>query len=122
MQQKVVFGNAQTEGENRGGWFMGHFITPTNDPRSNSNIEVKWAVHKAGECRNQWAINVEATTISILIQGQFCLQFPEQEVLLSRVGDYVLWLPGVPHCWQAQTDCTILTVRYPSKSGDSVGI
>ena len=122
MSQKVIFGNAQTEGEINRGWFIGHFITPTDDSRSTSNLEVKWAVHKAGEYRNQWAINVEATTLSILIQGQFRIQFPEQEVLLSRAGDYVLWLPGVSHCWQAQSDCTILTVRYPSKPGDSVGI
>lgn len=32
MQPKVVFGNAHTEGANRSGWFLGHFITPINNP------------------------------------------------------------------------------------------
>ena len=104
------------------GWFIGHFVTPTDDPRSLSTLEVKWAVHKAGESRLQWAMNAEATTLSILINGRFRLQFPEQEVILSLEGDYVLWLPGVPHCWSAEFDSTVLTVRWPSIPGDSVSM
>jgi hypothetical protein len=122
MQSKIVFGNASVEGAKRWGWVMGHFLTPTDDPRSTPLLEVKWGVHKAGESRQQWAMNVEATTLSILIKGRFCLQFPEQEVILCHEGDYVLWLPGVPHTWSAEEDSTILTVRWPSKSGDSVEV
>ena len=101
---------------------MGHFVTPPDDPRSTSIMELKWAVHAAGDCRPQWARNIEATTVSILIQGRFCLQFPDQEVLLSRDGDYALWSPGVPHCWSAESDSTILTIRWPSTAGDSVAM
>jgi hypothetical protein len=119
MPPKVVFGNASVEGANRWGWFLGHFITPTDDPRSTPILEVKWGVHKAGDGRNQWATNVEATTLSILINGRFRLQFPEQEFVLSREGDYVLWCPGVPHYWSAEEDSTVLTVRWPSKPEDS---
>jgi hypothetical protein len=119
MPPKVVFGNASVEGANRWGWFLGHFITPTDDPRSTPLLEVKWGVHKAGDGRNQWATNVEATTLSILINGRFRLQFPEQEFVLSREGDYVLWCPGVPHYWSAEEDSTIVTVRWPSKPEDS---
>jgi hypothetical protein len=119
MPPKVVFGNASVEGANRWGWFLGHFITPTDDPRSTPLLEVKWGVHKAGDGRNQWATNVEATTLSILINGRFRLQFPEQEFVLSREGDYVLWCPGVPHYWSAEEDSTVLTVRWPSKPEDS---
>jgi len=122
MQPKVVFGNAHIEGGSRWGWFIGHFVAPTDDPRSTPTLEVKWAVHEAGEGRPQWAKNVEATTLSILIKGRFRLQFPDQEVILSNVGDYVLWSPGVPHCWSAEEASTILTVRWPSKPGDSVAI
>lgn len=122
MQSKVVFGNAPVEGANRWGWVMGHFLTPTDDPRSTPLLEVKWGVHKAGESRQQWAMNVEATTLSILIKGRFRLQFPEQQVILCHEGDYVLWLPGVPHTWSAEEDSTILTVRWPSKAGDSVEV
>ena len=119
MPPNVVFGNASVEGANRWGWFLGHFITPTDDPRSIPLLEVKWGVHKAGDGRTQWATNVEATTLSILIHGRFRLQFPEQEFVLSREGDYVLWLPGVPHYWSAETDSTVVTVRWPSKPEDS---
>ena len=120
MHKKVVFGNAHVEGANRWGWFLGHFVTPTDDLRSTPILEVKWAVHKAGDGRSQWAMNAEATTLSILIRGRFRLHFLEQEFLLSREGDYLLWSVGVPHCWSAESDSTILTVRWPSISGDSV--
>lgn len=63
---------------------------------------------------------MEATTLSILIQGRFRLQFHDREVVLCNPGDYALWLPGVPHIWSAEAASTILTVRYPSKAGDSI--
>ncbi|MBD1942985.1 signal peptidase I, partial [Coleofasciculus sp. FACHB-712] len=118
----VVVGNAHSEGANRSGWFLGHFINPIDDIRSTSSLEVKWGIHPAGDGRSEWAMNEEATTLSILIKGRFHVKFPEQEVLLSREGDYVLWSPGVPHSWSAESDCTILTVRWPSKLGDSVAV
>jgi hypothetical protein len=122
MSPQVVFGNAQVESVNRWGWFLGHFVTPSDDPRSTSLLEVKWGVHKAGDGRPEWAVNAEATTLSILIQGRFRLQFPEQEFLLSREGDYVLWLPGVSHSWLAEEDSTVVTVRWPSKPEDSIEV
>lgn len=122
MPSKVVKGNALLEGVSRRGWFIGHFVTPAEDPRSSHILEVKWAFHKAGEGRPEWAMNAEATTLSILISGQFRLQFPDQEVLLSHEGDYVLWSPGVPHCWSAESDSTVVTVRWPSIPSDSVSM
>jgi len=122
MPSQVVFGNAQVESESSWGWFLGHFVTPSDDPRSTSLLEVKWGVHKAGDGRPEWAVNAEATTLSILIQGRFRLQFPEQEFLLSREGDYALWLPGVSHSWSAEEDSTVLTVRWPSKPEDSIEV
>ncbi len=120
MQPKVVFGNAHIEGTNRSGWLLGHFVTPTDDPRYTPMLEVKWAVHKAGDNRKEWAMNVEATTLSILVKGRFRLHFPEEDVLLSGEGDYVLWPPGMPHCWLAESDSTVVTIRWPSRPGDSV--
>ena len=122
MQPKIVFGNADIEGATRWGWFIGHFVTPTDDPRSTSDLEVKWGVHPAGEGRSQWGMNAQATTLSILIKGRFRVQFPDREVVLSREGDYVLWSPGVPHCWLAEEDSTILSVRWPSQPGDTVAM
>jgi uncharacterized cupin superfamily protein len=118
----LVFGNAKEEGGKRGGWFLGHFITPEDDPRSTEELEVKWGIHQAGDSRTQWAVNNQAATLSILIHGEFRLQFEDREIILSREGDYVLWSAGVAHTWIAQTDCTILTVRYPSMPGDSIAV
>ena len=80
MSSEVVFGNAGAEGASRGGWFAGHFMTPEDDPRSTSVLEVKWGVHPAGDCRTQWAVNGQATTLSILVKGRFRLQFPSREI------------------------------------------
>lgn len=121
MESKVVSGNACAEGASRRGWFIGHFVS-SDDLRSTSTLEIKWGVHQAGDGRAEWGVNAEATTLSILICGRFRLQFPEQDILLSREGDYVLWLPGVPHSWLAEEPSTIVTVRWPSRPGDSVGI
>ena len=122
MPSEIIVGNAAVDGSSRWGWFIGHFIEPSDSPRSTSDVEVKWATHKAGEGRSEWAVNASATTLSIAIGGCFRLQFPDREVVLSQPGDYALWLPGVPHWWLAESDCTVLTVRWPSKPGDSVGI
>ncbi|MBF2066767.1 MAG: signal peptidase I [Calothrix sp. C42_A2020_038] len=117
---QVVFGNAKQEGASRRGWFIGHFIDPLEDARHTEELEVKWAVHSSGDSRTQWAVNHQATTLSILISGRFRLEFEDRNIVLSDEGDYVLWRPGVSHNWVAESDCTILTVRWPSKSGDSV--
>lgn len=119
MPVGVVTGNAALEGEAYRGWFLGYFVTPPEDVRSTSAVELKWTTHPAGDTRSSWALNQEATTISILIRGRFWVQFPDGDILLSQEGDYVLWQPGVPHCWRAEETSTILTVRYPSKAGDS---
>ena len=125
-QPAVIFGNAQMEGAERRGWFIGHFIEAA-DLRGTDAIEVKWAMHTAGEKRlstgdmqAQWSLNEVATTLSILIRGRFRLIFPDQEHILAQEGDYVFWAPGVPHTWLAEEDSVVLTVRYPSRSGDSV--
>lgn len=115
MQSNVITGNAQIESKNRGGWFVGDFITPGDDPRSTSTLEVKWGIHAAGDCRSQWTTPSETTTLSVLISGRFCVQFPHSEVLLSSQGDYVLWLPGISHSWYAEESSVVLTVRWPSK-------
>lgn len=120
MQPQIIFGNSEIEGKDRRGWFMGHFITPSDDPRATSALEVKWGTHPAGEKRSEWAVNNTATTVSILISGRFRLQFPEREIVLAKQGDYVLWLPGVPHCWLAEEESIVLTVRYPSIPEDSI--
>lgn len=109
-------GNAEIDADKRRGWFIGEFIKPVDDFRSTSAVEVKWGVHAAGDRRSNWAEPSETTTLSLLISGRFCLQFPDGEVMLASQGDYALWLPGVAHSWWVEEDSVVLTVRWPSKS------
>ena len=112
MLSNVTTGNAYSDGEERRGWFVGSFITPSESPRSTSALEVKWGVHAAGDRRSEWTEPAETTTLSILVSGRFCLQFPDGEIVLATQGDYALWLPGVAHSWRAEEDSVVLTVRW----------
>lgn len=117
----VTYGNAQVEGQSgeRRGWFFGHFLPP-GDPRCSRDVEVKWGVHARGEEKTVPAFNQTASTLSILVSGQFLVRFLPggEQVLLSQPGDYVLFAPGLGHTWQAVEDTVIITVRWPSLPGD----
>lgn len=130
MAPRFVIGHAavdrQTQ-EQRGGWFIGHFFE-MGDLRKADDLEIKWGIHAAGE-RNagSFVANQRATTVSILVAGHFRLNFRDREdssainsVDLTEPGQYALWHPGVEHDWQAITDCTVITIRWPSLAGDQV--
>jgi hypothetical protein len=121
MSETVHFGNAAVEGAPRRGWLVGHFLEGVADPRTTEGVAIKWGIHPAGEKRCAWAVNQEATTLSVLVQGRFRLTFPAESFLLERPGDYVIWAPGVPHHWAAEAPSVVLTVRWPSRS-DSVDV
>lgn len=129
FSDRVVFGNAATDGFDRRGWFVGHYIE-AHPARCTADVEVKWGVHAEGDRRSVWSANRSATTLSILIHGKFRLFFPDPEglpgqtrdVLLAEQGDYVLWLPNTPHIWQAEAASVVITVRYPSVSGDTIEV
>ncbi len=120
MPPEVRFGNAAADGDRYRGWLLGHFVEPVGDPRRTDHVSVKWGGHPAGEARTAWAVSAEATTLAVLVRGRFRVTFPSAEYLLAREGDYVLWPPGTPHRWRAEADSIVLTVRWPSKAGDSV--
>jgi uncharacterized RmlC-like cupin family protein len=119
MGDRIRHGNAAVDGAPRRGWLVGHFLAETDGPRSTSSVGVKWGVHPAGEQRDAWALNREATTLSLLVSGRFRIMFPTETVLLARPGDYAIWAPGVPHQWLAEEESVVLTVRWPS-ADDSV--
>ena len=112
MLTNVTTGNAYSDGEEKRGWFVGSFVTPSISPRATSAVEVKWGVHKAGDCRPEWTDPAEPTTLSGLIIGRFCLQFPDGETVLATPGAYALWLPGIAQFWRAEADSVVLTVRW----------
>ena len=116
---QVFSGNTSVD-TNPTGWFVGHFVHPADDPRATNAVEIKWHTHPAGDLKPTWTKSIDATSLAILISGRFIFRFPEQEVLLTQQGDYVLWAPGVFHRWQAEEESVVLTLRWPSKEGDVV--
>jgi hypothetical protein len=64
------------------------------------------------------SLNEQATTLCLLVKGNVRIRFPSEECILSHEGDYVIWPAGVPHRWVVTEDSLILTMRWPSTSGD----
>ncbi|MFN8592008.1 MAG: hypothetical protein U0031_11165 [Thermomicrobiales bacterium] len=115
----VLSGNAAEGSDARWGWLLGHFMPEPDDPRATGDVEVKWAVYDGGEARTAWGVNAKARTLAVLVRGRFLLRFPQRDVVLTHEGDYVLWEPGVPHLWRAESAAVVITVRWPSLPGDS---
>lgn len=122
MEHMIHFGNADADGADYKGWFVGHFIQPPDNLRSTRSVEVKWGVHRKGEQKPFWSKNAQATTLCILIRGRFRIMFPDKTFSLSKEGDYVIWRPGIPHRWVAEEDSIVLTVRWPSKPDDNMPV
>jgi hypothetical protein len=122
LSQTVVIGNAARDAEPFRGWFVGHFIPDELGLRSTEAVEVKWAAHARGEARSAWAASAAATSLSVLVRGCMRIFFANgQEALLADSGDYALWPPGLAHRWRIEQDDTVvLTVRWPSRVGDTL--
>jgi mannose-6-phosphate isomerase-like protein (cupin superfamily) len=117
-------GNAVDDGGARRGWLVGHFVD--DDPvRRSADVEVKWALHPAGEERTEWVTGEQRTALVLLVSGRFRMWFAasegdeREEVVLVRQGDYVLWTPGTDHVWHAEQDTVVVTIRWPSVASGS---
>jgi hypothetical protein len=110
-------GNANTDGQDRRGWLMGHFIGGPDDIRTTKDVEIKWGVHPAGEERADWSTDEYRTTVLLLVRGRFRLNLSVETVILENEGDYAMWGPGLDHSWQAEEDSVVITVRWPSLPG-----
>jgi hypothetical protein len=118
-QSMVVTGSASEDGQDTGGWFIGHFISAQDALRRSPDVEVKWGVHSAGETKSAPAFNWTARTLSVLVSGAFRIEFDAGDAAeLRRPGDYALWTAGVAHRWTAVEDSVVLTVRWPSRAYD----
>ena len=111
-------GHAPAEQHGERGWFVGHFLDAEAGLRFTGDVEVKWSLHSADSSRAKWSACRSATSLSILVSGQFRVLFKDGDVLLERPGDYVFWAPQVPHSWRSEVDATIVTVRWPSRADD----
>jgi len=115
-----VFGNAAFASKDTRGWFLGHFMPGADNPLRTSDLEIKWYTHAEGETRNEWAPGNPVKTLNILIRGRFVLLFPDEEVVLAKEGDFVLFGPDVPHSFRSEQESLVLTVRWPSLTADKL--
>ena len=109
-------GNAAEDTKSTRGWLLGHFIDPSEGPRSTKDLEVKWGVHPAGDQRPEWTADDQRTTLLLLVEGEFRIDLTEGSKVLSEQGDYAVWGPGIDHSWEALSDSIVITVRWPSAS------
>ena len=111
-------GQAAMDQIENSGWFLGQFVPEGIGLRHQTDVELKWGMHKDGERRSApWATGV-STTVAILIRGALKVEFyvdeTPQVVTLDKEGDYVVYGPDVAHSWEAIGDALVLTVRFPS--------
>jgi len=111
----IYAGNAEVDGKDRRGWILGHFMPP-GDVRHSADVEIKWAIHQRGERREEWVADERRTTAIILISGRFRAELPGRSVTLAEQGDYIVF-HGISHSWEAETDCVVVGVRWPSVPG-----
>ncbi len=112
----VTYGSAKLDGASHRKWFLGHFIDQKS--RRFSDISFKWSTNPRGATNGEVATNKVGHSISILIQGKMQVEFQGANLTLSRLGDYVLWEPGVPHSWTALENTITLSARWPSLPND----
>ena len=109
-------GNAADDGQHTRGWILGHFIDSSEGIRSTKDVEVKWAIHPAGEKRAEWTKDDHRTTMVLLVDGNFHISLTAGQAQLTRQGDYAVWGPGIDHSWEAEEDSVVITVRWPSST------
>jgi hypothetical protein len=116
MAQDWYVGNAHTDAQDHRGWLIGHFLNEADGVRASRAVEVKWGIHPAGEGRDTWVTGEQRTTLLLLVSGRFRVDLSVGSFTLENEGDYALWGPGIDHCWQAEKDTVVITVRWPSVS------
>jgi hypothetical protein len=116
-------GNAILDSVSGTGWFIGQFVPLTNGLRHQTNVELKWGIHKRGERRPGGFTARVTTTISILIEGALLTTLrigdTSHDIMMKRPGDYLIFGPSVSHQWEALADSIVLSVRCPSIPQDS---
>jgi hypothetical protein len=120
---KDIFnGNAFTTLGERG-WFLGHFMKVPE--LITEAIEAQLTELKAGDIKDAPAFNIKGKTLTLLVDGEFEVIFPEENnkiVKFNKRGDFVYFSNGVVHTWKAIKDSTIFTIRWPSLNNDVVKI
>lgn len=115
MADNWYTGNATDDAPAHRGWILGHFMDPGGAPvRATPALEIKWGEHLAGEERAGWTTGEDRSTLVLLVSGRFRIDLTVGSTTLEKCGDYITWGPGIGHCWQAEENSVVLTVRWPS--------
>jgi hypothetical protein len=118
---RPIFEKGIFDGAANRGWVVGQFI---GGARHTSDVEVKWANEREGLVSAAWRVCGRATTLSVLVKGNFKIEFRspadgfEATVDLDTPGAYVIFGPGIQHRSTALEDSVFLTIRWPSIDGD----
>lgn len=112
------FGHAPHDQIRDSGWFVGQFVPKELGPRHQTDVELKWGLHKQGETRvAPWATGA-STTISVMIEGALRVIFHVdgrlETVTMEKPGDYVVFGRNIVHSWEALSDAIVLSIRFPS--------
>ena len=110
-------GNADDIGAEQGGWFMEPNHCECHPMLAGNDVKLKWGKHTAGEPRKQWDQGLTEWSLSVLIEGDFSIEFKDEICTLRNPGDFVVWRPGVPHTWRANSKSVVLTVRWRARAG-----
>jgi quercetin dioxygenase-like cupin family protein len=94
---------------------VGHFLPPGTIAATDA-VELKWLTHPPGQRREGWVTEEQRTTVALLVNGRFRIDLPGGSVRLVEPGDYAMWGPGISHSWEAESEATMITIRWPSRS------
>jgi hypothetical protein len=116
LMSNIYSGNAIIDG--RGGWFFGD--RQPAGPRHHNSVLVKYGLHHTGEeCKNPHKCS-KNINISILIDGGPFVHYFRTldtkdlpDVVLERIGDYVIYGPDVTHTWRALKESSVVTFQFP---------
>lgn len=110
------FGNAVVCGVPTGGWIVGHCVKK-GSLRATDDLEIKWAVHEAGEA-SDWKSQPGKKTITLLVSGKFRVQIrsgrKSDTFVLRSPGNFAIWEDKREHRWEALTKAVVITLRWPS--------
>ncbi|WP_221028920.1 hypothetical protein [Actomonas aquatica] len=137
MTLEIETGNLGEVPTSGTGWAVG-FSPWTDTPGSLRHVPadtavrglcLKWKTHQAGDPQGINKPVSSGRTLSVLVsaESRFRIEFASDAaftqdvsaVVLKRAGDFVAWGAGVHHRWEAQTGCTMMTLRWePDADGE----
>lgn len=99
------------------GWFVGSFIEQES-LRNSDKCEVKWAKHQKGLKKIAGQnLKDNCRSVVILISGRWLTRFTDnnQEIILSKPGDYLVYQDGC-HENEALEDSCVIVIRWPTQN------